>query len=52
LREEIASLTQTDQITQQELLTKGLELYQKDREKKKSLILQIQKDILLQIGKN
>ena len=52
LREEIFSLTQIDQITQQELLTKSLELYQKDRTKRKSLISQIQKKLLSQIGKN
>ncbi|KLL03746.1 MAG: hypothetical protein MRERV_34c021 [Mycoplasmataceae bacterium RV_VA103A] len=52
LREEISSLAQIDRITQTELLTKGLELYQKDRTKKKSLISQIQQNLLLQIGNN
>jgi hypothetical protein len=51
LREEISNLAQIDQITQQELLTKGLELYQKDKEQRKSLISQIQKSLLLQLGK-
>jgi len=45
-------LSQIDQITQPELLAKGLELYQKDRGKRKSLIDQIQKNLLSQIGKN
>ncbi|CAG8566765.1 14697_t:CDS:2, partial [Cetraspora pellucida] len=48
--EEISSFAQADQITQSELLTKGLELCQKDRAKKKSLISQIQQNLLLQIG--